>query len=963
MSSVFKTPKLPSSAKKNKALSRSTSEKNLHAEEYKQKTPKRSLNYLDISSLNGRKRQDTLSNIQVSLRIKFSKNTLSEEGIEIESGETDILKIEHASKYMAFEFANIFKEEDSQEMVYNGTAKRLVQEAIEGFSVCVFAYGQTGSGKTYSISGNNENTGLLPRFCFDLFDKLSVSGGTMEACYYEVYNEKVFDLLSDNKIPLKIRGTDAAYISNLTWIGVRKIEDLNYIREEASLKRATTSTAMNERSSRSHAVFCLRIRQNLLLESAETGGKTSSPMISNCYFVDLAGSEKADDVSNDHMEETKNINKSLSFLKSVIFASAESKDYIGFRDSVLTRLLKECFGGNCKTVLLATIAPDVKHRSVSLSTLRFASKAALVEQKPFVGADLLAMRFKELMEENQVLKKQINNDSRLSSDDRKVGVVDYIQPNVPCYVALNSDSALCYWKSIEGITEFGLAGASGSYYVIFKNGELLEANSTYLLKHGDRVVIGGQHFLLMVLANDGGEKDLFTFEEAKLEHATSIISTKYKHEMEEEKKKFEGSAKQLQDELKKEIEDTRFLYEEKLKNVMVIEARTRQEAAEKCKDLLDELAVKQQFQRDLEEAYMKLETDFHSSILKQEDPLTIEGRALCNMAKYDVKMTNILLQQCQKHQIFAFCLIQKDLNYNFIIHLKNIKEEMFAELSFGEFQAVKYHLFDAYASSGSDKKFADRFESIFYSHNYPWKKRQVMMESGLLSVAVCNSLDENVFNGDYLITIEGYISEIMEYTKNFISCITSSKLDLQKKIPLASIEDKLNELMVQFGSYSSCRKVSGKELYECVERSNYFLMGFKDGIEEFDRMMDSSMAFTILNSHGAFEIVKDLKVIINYARSELVNDEESDFSPYFLEAISGIMNLQRMLFTNLSSVTGSLVYQAMDLLESFTELVSDDSNCESFQEIIKGLEQVIENIKEKQQKKKSSANVIKEQTN
>ncbi|XP_014670271.1 PREDICTED: kinesin-like protein KIF14 [Priapulus caudatus] len=236
-----------------------------------------------------------------------------------------------------------------QYTVYNTIAQPLLARALEGYNVCLFAYGQTSSGKSYSIMGEPNAPGIIPRFCEDLFAE-AVPGGAVvyniEISYYEIYNEKIHDLLQASnekgqKTSLKVREHPVMgpYVEDLTKVPTQSYSDVLGWLELGNKQRATAATGMNDKSSRSHSVFTLVLTQtrtdsidDILHESSKT---------SRINLVDLAGSERAANAktTGDRFKEGVNINKSLMMLGKVILQLAErsrKKTFIQYRDSVLT---------------------------------------------------------------------------------------------------------------------------------------------------------------------------------------------------------------------------------------------------------------------------------------------------------------------------------------------------------------------------------------------------------------------------------------------------------------------------------------------------------------------------------------------------------------------------------------------------------------------------------------------------
>ncbi|RVX75007.1 hypothetical protein B0A52_01284 [Exophiala mesophila] len=293
----------------------------------------------------------------------------------------------------------------TQEDVYNSLGEEFLDHNFEGYHTCIFAYGQTGSGKSYTMMGKDEQAGLIPRTCEDLFQRIESNESanisySVRVSYFEVYNEHVRDLFQPRTDPpqyLKIREspTEGPYVKDLTEIQVKNYgEILKYMRMGDS-SRTTAATKMNDTSSRSHAVFTIMLKQ--IHHDYRTDETTER--LARIRLVDLAGSEraKATEATGQRLREGGNINKSLTTLGRVIAALADPKhsrtnnshrknrDIVPYRDSILTWLLKDSLGGNSKTAMIACISPT--DYDETLSTLRYADQAKNIRTKAIVNQD------------------------------------------------------------------------------------------------------------------------------------------------------------------------------------------------------------------------------------------------------------------------------------------------------------------------------------------------------------------------------------------------------------------------------------------------------------------------------------------------------------------------------------------------------------------------------------------------
>ncbi|XP_052270651.1 kinesin-like protein unc-104 isoform X2 [Dreissena polymorpha] len=319
----------------------------------------------------------------------------------------------------------------TQKMVYNDIGLEMLEHAFEGYNVCIFAYGQTGSGKSYTMMGRNEpgQEGIIPQLCEDLFDRIHKRGKdieySVEVSYFEIYCEKVKDLLNpSNKDNLRVREHPllGPYVEDLSKLAVQSFEDINNLIDEGNKARTVASTNMNATSSRSHAVFTIVFSQRRKDEQTNMTGEK----VSKISLVDLAGSERADSTGaqGKRLKEGANINKSLTTLGKVISALAEvsamdkvsatkkkkKADFIPYRDSVLTWLLRENLGGNSKTAMVAALSPADINYDETLSTLRYADRAKQIVCKAIVNEDPNAKIIRELKEEVVKLRELLSHE-------------------------------------------------------------------------------------------------------------------------------------------------------------------------------------------------------------------------------------------------------------------------------------------------------------------------------------------------------------------------------------------------------------------------------------------------------------------------------------------------------------------------------------------------------------------------
>ncbi|KOB76657.1 Uncharacterized protein OBRU01_04754 [Operophtera brumata] len=313
----------------------------------------------------------------------------------------------------------------SQIMVYKDIGEEMLQHAFDGYNICIFAYGQTGAGKSYTMMGRGEKgeEGIIPQICLDLFRRVNQTTSK--------------DLKYSNKGNLRVREHPALgpYVEDLSKLAVSTYQDIEDLIDEGNKARTVAATNMNETSSRSHAVFTIFFTQQ-------------RHDVSKISLVDLAGSERADSTGakGTRLKEGANINKSLTTLGKVISALAEiaskskkskKADFIPYRDSVLTWLLRENLGGNSKTAMIAAISPADINFDETLSTLRYADRAKQIVCKAVVNEDANAKLIRELKEEilklRELLKAEgidVEEAEETTSPVRKKSEAEVLSPKL-----------------------------------------------------------------------------------------------------------------------------------------------------------------------------------------------------------------------------------------------------------------------------------------------------------------------------------------------------------------------------------------------------------------------------------------------------------------------------------------------------------------------------------------------------
>jgi len=290
-----------------------------------------------------------------------------------------------------FVFDRVFGTDSRQEDVYMYAAQPIVQSIVEGYNGTVFAYGQTGSGKTHTMEGpehtDPELQGVIPRMIGTIFEDVLKADANIEfnitVAYFEIYQEKIRDLLNTSQDNMVVREhpQKGIWVDGATEASVVSPDEVYGVMQQGAGNRATASTNMNDRSSRSHSLFLLTVSQTNLVDLSKKSGKL--------YLVDLAGSEKAGKtgVTGAKMDEAKMINKSLTALGLVITKLTKGEEHIPYRDSKLTRVLTESLGGNAKTSLIIAISPATYNEAETKGTLEFGVRAKMIKNKPKVNRE------------------------------------------------------------------------------------------------------------------------------------------------------------------------------------------------------------------------------------------------------------------------------------------------------------------------------------------------------------------------------------------------------------------------------------------------------------------------------------------------------------------------------------------------------------------------------------------------
>ncbi|ELR50846.1 Kinesin-like protein KIF18B [Bos mutus] len=283
-------------------------------------------------------------------------------------------------KDLTFVFDRVFGETATQQDVFQHTTHGILDSFLQGYNCSVFAYGATGAGKTHTMLGRERDPGIMYLTTMELYRRL-------EACreekrfevlisYLEVYNEQIHDLL-EPKGPLAIREDPdkGVVVQGLSFHQPTSAEQLLGMLTRGNRNRTQHPTDANATSSRSHAIFQIFVKQQDRIP-----GLTQALRVAKMSLIDLAGSERASSThaKGERLREGANINRSLLALINVLNALADAKgrkSHVPYRDSKLTRLLKDCIGGNCRTVMIAAVSPSSLTYEDTYNTLKYADRA------------------------------------------------------------------------------------------------------------------------------------------------------------------------------------------------------------------------------------------------------------------------------------------------------------------------------------------------------------------------------------------------------------------------------------------------------------------------------------------------------------------------------------------------------------------------------------------------------------
>ncbi|KAM7526033.1 hypothetical protein LguiA_015935 [Lonicera macranthoides] len=389
--------------------------------------------------MSGRHEKEKGVNVQVLLRCRpFSEDELRNNAPQVvtcNDYQREVAVSQNiAGKHLdrVFTFDKVFGPSAQQKDLYEQAVIPIVNEVLEGFNCTIFAYGQTGTGKTYTMEGeckrsksgpNGElppEAGVIPRAVQQIFDTLEGQNAeySVKVTFLELYNEEITDLLAPEELsrvpiedkqrkqlPLMEDGKGGVLVRGLEEEIVTSASEIFTLLERGSAKRRTAETLLNKQSSRSHSLFSITIH---IKEATPEGEELIK--CGKLNLVDLAGSENISrsGAREGRAREAGEINKSLLTLGRVINALVEHLGHIPYRDSKLTRLLRDSLGGRTKTCIIATVSPAVHCLEETLSTLDYAHRAKNIKNKPEVNQKMMKTTLiKDLYGEIDRLKAEV----------------------------------------------------------------------------------------------------------------------------------------------------------------------------------------------------------------------------------------------------------------------------------------------------------------------------------------------------------------------------------------------------------------------------------------------------------------------------------------------------------------------------------------------------------------------------
>ncbi|NXB55902.1 KIF14 protein, partial [Struthidea cinerea] len=839
----------------------------------------------------------------------------------------------------------------SQAMIYKTLALPLLERAFEGYNACLFAYGQTGSGKSYTMMGFDEDQGIIPRLCEDLFNQIAQMDKEqvlyhLEMSFYEVYNEKIHDLLvfkAENgpKKQLRVREHPVLgpYVEGLTVNVVRSYSDIQSWLELGNKQRATAATVMNDKSSRSHSVFTLVMTQTKVEFVNEE--QCDRRLTSHINLIDLAGSEcctKAQ-TTGERLKEGVSINKSLLTLGRVISALSKQsqngkKMFIPYRESVLTWLLKESLGGNSQTTMIATVSPAASSTEETLSTLRYAKQACSIINIAKVNEDVNVKLIRELKAEIEKLKAA--QKSALNTDREKYR--RYLQEITSLRVELhqqerNMAEMQRAWKEkleqaekrkLEDIKELQKAGIafkmdnhlpnlvnlnedpqlSEVLLYMIKEGETTVGRCTPNSKHDIQlsgVLIADDH---CVIKNTAGKVSIIPLREAKtyvngkcildptvLHHGDRVILGgdhyfRFNHPAEVQKVKTPSCGSTCLHDGPKDFEFA--------KNELLIAQRTQleseiEEARLKAKE---EMMQSVQIAKEMVQQELTSQKEAYESKIKSLEAEVREESRKKQIQELNNQKATTKIQELEK--------AKKSLELELHFNKKRLEMETLATKQALEDHTIR-HAKIVEALEAEKQKIAEEIHSLQKNHRSGNKPMMIPLNWKSLKLSVMIKEANTISN---------------ELGKNTVFC-RHDKID-DKTGTVSSIQVQVRNIKLGITTFWSlekfeCKLATMKELYESNDRNKAVVDVFYDPTDEWEPdLSDSSVSSLSRRRSRSFMKNKRISGCLSEIKLQSIQNKQTSYISGSLNKSSTCPSFSELF---LPGICKESISSALDLLE------------------------------------------------
>ena len=465
-----------------------------------------------------------------------------------------------------FTFDRVYDDKSNQQSIYEETAEPLIEEILKGYNGTIFTYGQSGSGKTYTMYGTDlvdeDNQGIIPRVINKIFEFINAEENKeikfeLKFSMLEIYQEGLYDLLNpetkSSDLRIKEHNKKGIYIENLSEVYISSQEEFLILIHEAEKFRIVKETGLNKCSSRSHLLFQLQITQKLPDDTERRG---------LLNLIDLAGSEK---VSKTHaigetLNEAKKINASLSVLGKVIsILAANNGEYVPYRESKLTRILKDSIGGNSKTILVVNCSTHSYNSDETIYTLNFAKRAKKIKNK-------VKINIKHSVDQLESIIEMLSNKLKYANEEiLRLNGRNVTSPIKSPSLITQSEENQINSKSLENSILKNLGVSTNMYTKIDNISELL------IIKKDEEIISLNDKVEALQLENKNLQDKLEGLNcENNLDLNLEKIEKSLKSNLEELKEITSLNKKDEIDLIKDRMKDTIKYYEELEKNYMFL---------------------------------------------------------------------------------------------------------------------------------------------------------------------------------------------------------------------------------------------------------------------------------------------------------------------------------------------------------------------------------------------------------